>query len=247
MYKVLIADDERLERMAVRQIIENNFSGKCDILEAENGRKALEICNNPDIAILDIKMPGISGLEVARKIKNDYPSCKIIMLTGFTYFTYAKECISIGVVEFLVKPFLEEDIIKTVQQTIQLLEAERQGKETIPDVIENTNTWISVVREYIEENYTKDIYMEEIAKKVGFSPYYFSRMFKQEFTMNFVDYITKLRLEKACMLLSEGNCTVKEVCFKVGYSEPNYFTRVFKKAYGVVPTKYQQDAILAKL
>ncbi len=247
MYKILIADDERLERMAVRQIIENNFNEKCTIVEAENGRKALEVCDNLDIAILDIKMPGISGIEVARKIKSDYPNCKIIMLTGFTYFTYAKECINIGVVEFLVKPFLEEDIIKAVKRTIELLEAETQGYELSKPVEDSQNTWINYVKEYIEENYTKDIYIEDIAKKAGFSPYYFSRMFKQEFSMNFVDYITKLRLEQACVLLSEGKCSVKEVCFKVGYSEPNYFTRVFKKTYGVVPTKYQQDAILAKL
>lgn len=241
MYRVLVADDERLERMAVRQVLDCSFKDVVKIYEAENGRKAMEIMEEHEIhiAILDIKMPGVSGVDVARELSTRYPKCKIIMLTGFAYFIYAKECIRIGVMEFLVKPFLDEELEAVVQKAIALMQDNVIEKNVeIPQ--EESDDWVVQIKRLIEKRYTKEISMEEMANEVGFSTYYFSRMFKQEFGVNFVDYVTSLRLKKACELLQEGNCSVKEVCFKVGYSEPNYFTRVFKKAYGIAPTKFQK-------
>lgn len=246
MYKVLVTDDERLERMAVKQVLEMRFPDEIKVYEAENGRRALEVIEEQEvhIAVLDIKMPGINGIEVARAIRSKYPDCKIIMLTGFAYFTYAKECISIGVMEFLVKPFLDDELETVVKSAMELLSGQSfKPIHTMVEQPEDSDDWVTQVKQSIAKKYTSEISMEEMANEVGFSTYYFSRMFKQEFGVNFVDYVTNLRLKKACELLQEGSCSVKEVCFKVGYSEPNYFTRVFKKAYGIAPTKFQKDNI----
>ncbi len=248
MYKVLISDDERLERMAVRRVLDKSYKGDVQIYETENGRKAIEIIedNEIHIAILDIKMPGVSGIEVARELRARYPHCKIIMLTGFAYFNYARECIKIGVMEFLVKPFLDEELDKTLQQAFASFEEENSNNQLIEEVEEQIesdetdNDWVCQIKSMIQQRYMKEISMEEFASSVGFSTYYFSRMFKQEFGVNFVDYVSDLRLKKACELLREGKCSVKEVCFKVGYSEPTYFARVFKKAYGMTPSQFQR-------
>lgn len=258
MFHILVADDERLERMAVRKTLEEHFPEECEIFEAEHGAKALELLEEmtPHIAILDIKMPGVNGIEVAREIRTRFPGCKMIMLTGYTYFNYAKECISIGVMEFMVKPFRDQDLADHVRRAMTSIQEEthstslykkREIEPNLPSPAEETeSTWVTVVEKNLQENFAQNISMEEIASQVGFSAHYFCRMFKQEFSVNFVDYVADLRLKKACILLENPQTSVKEVCFQVGYSEPNYFSRVFKKAYGVTPSQYQKNAILSK-
>ena len=75
---------------------------------------------------------------------------------------------------------------------------------------------------------------------VNTSPYYFSRIFKEETGKNFVEYLTGVRMERAKELLKEGRCSIKEICCMTGYSEPNYFSRTFKKNMGITPTEYSR-------
>lgn len=280
MFNVLIADDERLERLAMRKNLEEHFPQECHILEAEHGSAALALMeeNLVHIAILDIKMPGINGIEVAREMRNRHPDCKIIMLTGYTYFNYAKECISIGVMEFMVKPFWDQDLADNIRRAMNLiLEKEKaeissvstesadlqeeankanienienienkENKEEIEEIRETEKTWKTVVEKILKEQYGDNLSMEEVASQVGFSGQYFCRMFKQEFSVNFVDYLSDIRMKNACELLKHPDASVKEVCFQVGYSEPNYFSRVFKKVYGVTPSQYQKNARMTK-
>jgi len=108
------------------------------------------------------------------------------------------------------------------------------------------SAWAVHAEDYIQANYSKDITLEDMAAHTGFSIYYFSKLFKQQFQMNFVDYLTKVRIEKAKMMLQEGQASVKEVSSSVGYSEAGYFTRVFKKETGVPPSVYQKSAKMTK-
>lgn len=92
--------------------------------------------------------------------------------------------------------------------------------------------WASRAEDYIQANYSRNITLEDMAGHTGFSIYYFSKLFKQQFQMNFVDYLTKVRIEKAKMMLHDEQASVKEVGRSVGYSEAGYFSRVFKKRQG---------------
>lgn len=93
---------------------------------------------------------------------------------------------------------------------------------------------------YIEQNYTTDISLDGVSREVDVTSYYFSRLFKEELGVNFVEYVTNLRVEKAKQLLKMDSITVKEVCVEVGYSDPNYFSRMFKKHEGISPTEYKE-------
>ncbi|MFD1174993.1 helix-turn-helix domain-containing protein [Paenibacillus puldeungensis] len=94
---------------------------------------------------------------------------------------------------------------------------------------------------FIAQGYKEDISMEQTAEHVNLSPHYFSKLFKQQTGETFIDYITRLRIDKAKALIAEGSLSLKEICYEVGYKDPNYFSRVFKKAMGITPSEYRQQ------
>ena len=106
--------------------------------------------------------------------------------------------------------------------------------------IESTLSTVEKAKEYILDNYSKDISLDDVSKQVNISPYYFSKMFKAELGINFIDYLTDIRMNQAKKLLAAGELSMKEICSAVGYSDPNYFSRTFKKNVGVTPTEYRE-------
>ncbi|SHO45154.1 two component transcriptional regulator, AraC family [Anaerocolumna xylanovorans DSM 12503] len=102
------------------------------------------------------------------------------------------------------------------------------------------NTIIEKANKYMEQYYSREISLEEVAKEVNLSPYYFSRFYKEETGVNFSDRLTEIRMEKAKELLKKDEYTIKDVCYMTGYMEPNYFSKIFKKVTGVTPTEYKR-------
>ncbi|MDP4092885.1 MAG: response regulator [Bacillota bacterium] len=102
------------------------------------------------------------------------------------------------------------------------------------------NHLILKAKEYIDENFNKDITLEDVSREVCISPHYFSKLFKSETNQNFIDYLTSIRMGKAKKYLEDGEYSVKEICYQVGYCDPNYFSRIFKKIVGVTPTEFKE-------
>jgi two-component system response regulator YesN len=99
---------------------------------------------------------------------------------------------------------------------------------------------IAKAKTYIEENYSKDISLDDVSRIVDISSYYFSKLFKEETGENFIEYLTNIRIEKAKKLLQNREISIKNICADTGYSDPNYFSRIFKKQVGVTPTEYRE-------
>ena len=106
---------------------------------------------------------------------------------------------------------------------------------------EHENHLVVKAKDYIIQNYNKDISLDDVSRQLDLSSYYFSKLFKEETGSNFVEYVTSLRIQKAKELLKEDrDCSMKEICSSVGYSDPNYFSRIFKKNEGITPTEYRE-------
>ena len=120
MYTLLIADDEQLERQAVRFIVEQNCPEIRIIGETGDGLSAVRIAadEKPDIIMMDIRMPVMNGLEASLSIRAFMPDTAIIMLTAFDEFSYAKQALLLGAMEYLLKPARPDDIVRTLQATI---------------------------------------------------------------------------------------------------------------------------------
>ncbi|MDD3167924.1 MAG: response regulator [Eubacteriales bacterium] len=96
-------------------------------------------------------------------------------------------------------------------------------------------------KEYIKTNYSKSITLEDVAREINVSPQYLSKLFKEETGENFIDYLTGIRIRIAKSLLEADELSVKEICYSIGYSDPNYFSRTFKKIVGSTPTEYKDE------
>nr|MBQ8253471.1 helix-turn-helix domain-containing protein [Lachnospiraceae bacterium] len=105
---------------------------------------------------------------------------------------------------------------------------------------EQSGSVIDKAKEYIGARYHKDISLDDVSREVDISPYYFSKIFKEETGENFIEYVTNIRIGKAKELLQNSDMSMKEICSAVGYSDPNYFSRTFKKNVGVTPTEYKE-------
>jgi two-component system response regulator YesN len=103
---------------------------------------------------------------------------------------------------------------------------------------EQSMSVVNKARQYIDENYMKELTLDDISRMVNISSYYFSKVFKEETGENFIDYLTKLRIEAAKNLLKTTSKSMKEISAEVGYPDPNYFSRNFKKYTGKTPTDY---------
>lgn len=250
---MLIADDEAIEREAIQFFItQANLDFKL-VAEAVNGIQAVSRAEElmPEIIIMDIKMPGKDGLEAAREIRQFNPFCKIIFLTAFNEFEFAHKAIKVKAEDFIIKPAYSETLIEALTGIIAGLDREnqlaitdkgnRQEENNDSDAVLSSSTALLIERvcSYIDQNYSKGIKLEEMCNMVGFSKYYFSRVFKQYKNMNLIDYITFRRIEKSKEMLKDPCLSIKEISSQVGYNDANYLTAVFKKWEGVSPTEYR--------
>lgn len=246
MYKVLLADDEDLEREALRLFITESKLPIGTILEAATGNETIEISlsEKPDIIVLDINMPGQTGLNALKKIREQKNKSKVIISTAFDRFDYAIQAIQLGVIDFLVKPVSQNVFIESIKKTIESLEEEKKySRPEIPDSdpINNEPAAIQKACEYIQKNYAKKIGLCDIANYCGYSKFHLSRIFKTYKNMTIIDYLIAERLLISKKLLVTTNNSIKHISSEVGFSDPNYFTWTFKKIEGISPIQFREN------
>ncbi len=117
---------------------------------------------------------------------------------------------------------------------------EKACRNVISKREERSNDIIKTAKRYIDEHFDKDISLDDVSRTVNISPYYFSKVFKEESGLNFIEYLTNIRIDKAKYLLGNSDLSIKEICISCGYTDPNYFSRSFKKNVGVTPTEYKE-------
>ncbi|GGG22357.1 response regulator [Paenibacillus abyssi] len=128
MFKILIVDDERIEREGLHAILKNGLPD-VEIEEAPNGKIALTLVGSfrPDLILMDIKMPGLNGLETVERIAAEHPDIRYIMVTAFDTFDYALQAIKLGVKDYLLKPTKAREIVETVGKVLKQIEEERRS------------------------------------------------------------------------------------------------------------------------
>ncbi|GFZ31942.1 hypothetical protein CSC2_24680 [Clostridium zeae] len=147
MVRLLIADDEKYERESIISILSWEFGDKLEVLEARNGREAIEISEQarPDIVITDIKMPGINGLVAIEEIKRSLPNTYFIILTAYDYFDFAVEAVKNNVKEYILKPFGRLELIEKIRKAVSCVDKEKAKRKSEIENAEKLNNLISVM------------------------------------------------------------------------------------------------------
>ncbi|QAT43406.1 response regulator transcription factor [Aminipila luticellarii] len=241
MYKLLIAEDEELERMALKKIIERNFSNINVIKPAKNGEEAVNFAriHMPDILLIDIRMPVKNGIEAHKQIIKFHPAIKTIIITAHSEFVYAQEAIKYNVYDFLLKPVSPDVICSCIQSILSSAEEAAASAHTTETPF--SQEVITQCLKIIELNYLNDLTLSSIAKQVHLSEKYFSRYFKMKTGYTFTQYIQILKINRAKTLLLDTNIPIFRIAMDLKFSDSAYFTKVFFKHEGLTPSQYRQQ------
>ena len=286
-YRILLADDEQIERMALAKRLVKHFGDSLAISEAVNGAEALKVFKREQsqIVLMDISMPEMNGAEAAEQIRGMDEDCIIIFLTAYDDFAYAKRAIVIRALDYLLKPCDEDELVSVIEEAMRLTDRRELKKARdfgmdggkaldgdIPGVrgvsmakipsggaqdmagghgLEDAGTArmalaAETMREYIRNNYMKEISMQDAARMMNYSDAYFCKLFKQCFDQNFTSYLTGFRVNEAKKLLKDRSISVKDVSMQVGYYDSNYFAKVFKRMTGMIPSEYRDSETAQK-
>ncbi len=237
MYRLVIIDDEYYTLEGMREIIDWD---KYDITvsgTASDGLEGMALVNevNADIVIADICMQGMDGLEMIERLRKNGFRGKVIILSGYQTFEYAQRSIDLKVEKYLTKPINPEELEITISKIVDELNEERGGvfMQLTPELFEK-------IKQYVDDNYTKDVRLSALAEQFYCSTPYISKAFKKYTGMNFIDYITKKRIDRAKELLVHSGIPIDEIIGHIGYQDAKHFRMLFKRQEGISPSEYRK-------
>lgn len=263
--RVLIVDDEYYFRQLLIRLVDWEAAGFEVAAEADDGSAALQIIGGQpiDLIITDIEMPNMNGLEFIQKVRKLNSAAKLIFITSYDNFSYAQQAISLGADHYLLKP-VDEDAVEQALRTIRTQltekwEAERYinrlrikagdvqepqaGDARVQKRQSSGTALIGKTIAYVTAHYAEDtLSLQSTASALFVNPSYLSHAFKKETGESFVEYVTNVRLGEAMKLLSQGASEeeapapkIATIARQVGYKDPFYFSKCFKKRYGMTP------------
>ena len=239
--KLLVADDEEVIRRGVAKYIRLHTDRFDKIYEAENGQEAIDLLlkYQPDILLLDVQMPLKNGLDVMKEAERAGLHPIVVILSGYDEFKYAQQALRYGAKEYLLKPARASDILKCLNR----LGDDSLGLEEpcVQEEENGTNQLVKRAKEYIAEHYMENITLSDTAEILGITGGYLSTLFQKSLQCGFIDYLNRVRIERACCYLEQNYFKTYEIAYKVGFRDEKYFSKVFKKVMGMSPKEYRMS------
>ena len=236
MYQLVIVDDERIIAEGIAALFPWEQIG-FEAVSFHDPVKALAYVDEHKVDVLmsDIEMPEIDGIEICRRMQDR--DVKMVLISSHQNYDYFRSAIQYHVDDYILKPINSSDILTCFEKIKMELDQKNhvEEKEKPAGYYEKI---IHTIQNYLNENY-KTATLEEAAVKVNLSQSYLSTVFKEHSGMGFGDWLTMVRMKKACELLEDIQYKSYEIAYFVGYDNSKSFSRAFKNYYGITPTEYR--------
>ncbi len=257
-YSVYLVDNELWAIVYLKEMLAWEEHGFHLIGESTNSVKALEeiLALKPDVVFTDIRMPELTGLQLMQKANEAGTASKFVILSGFAEFSYAQEAVRLGAFDYCLKPLSPDDGNEVLKKLAKVLSEEAQaslphqpdgsaaGAEpaaaaSAPEAPSDNETFNQIVA-YIQDHYQEKLRLKDIAQHFFLSAGYCSVLFSRYLNMTFPEYLTDLRIKKACQLLDTTPDSTEVIAGEVGIEDYFYFNKVFKKLTGMTPRQYRR-------
>ena len=237
--QVVLVDDEIMIREGFKRLFDW-ASHDCEVVgEAADGMEALAQIDHlqPDIVIMDINIPIINGLKVIQTSRMRYPDMAFIIVSGYDDFSYCREALRMRITDYILKPVNYEEFGSCIDH---LKIALYENRKTEEQDAQEERTITGIIR-YMQEHLDKEISLNILADEFHLSSQYISQLFKSEIGVNFLAYLTSIRMERAKKLLLATSLSIGEISEKCGYADYRVFTKAFKKEEGSTPSQYRRN------
>lgn len=243
--RVLLVDDEIMIREGFKRLFDWE-AHDCEVVgEAADGMEALTQIDtlHPDIVIMDINIPIMNGLKVIQLSRMKHPNTAFVIVSGYDDFSYCREALRLQITDYILKPVNYEEFGTCIDNLKISLFEQRVSDAAEPEKQEERT--ITGITRYLQEHLAEEISLSVLAEQFHLNPQYISQLFKSEIGVNFLAYLTNIRMEKAKKLLLATSLSIAEVAEQSGYRDYRVFTKVFKKSEGITPSQYRRDFLEA--
>lgn len=232
---VLLVDDEPLVRSNLRYALGRLTVPTRIVGEADNGEDALAMYHAklPDVIVTDIRMPQMDGLELIERIRRTDQATRIIIVSGYADFEYARRAMGRDVTHYLLKPVKAAELETALVDCASGLRP-KYGEEILSESDQ--------VVAYVQAHHAEPLTLDLLAERFSFHPKYLSSLIKNKVGVGFTDFLVQLRIKQAAELLTRTGLDIKIIAARVGYVDPQYFHRVFKKTTGRTPAQFRREA-----
>jgi AraC-like DNA-binding protein len=226
------------------------------VIQSFKTMEALQLTLNaeePACIFVDFDYPDRRRLAQFAVIKNQFPKVPIVMLTVQHSESLAIWAFRHSALDYLVKPVKDFELINCVERIRNIWKLKESqndrfantNKPPIPHDIPNSSSSLEdrlgPAVFFVQQNFSQSIYSDAMARLCGMSAAHFSRVFKKRYGLTFQEFLLRYRVREGCKLLHGPATNIADIAYSVGFSDPSYFARVFKRFMGSAPSEYSAD------
>jgi YesN/AraC family two-component response regulator len=209
----------------------------------------------PDVVCFDFDFPTKQGLKALQKIKRTHSSLPLLMLTIQHSEALAVWAFRSRVWDYMVKPLAKSEVDRCLCCLVEMLHVKdvlAPRKAAIPASLIPQESRASHARSdapltltpaisYVEKHFQEKISSAQIASLCNLTTFQFSRLFREAYGLTFQEYLMRFRINEACRLLQNPSAQVTDIAFLVGFNDPSYFGKIFKRYTGLTPSRYSSS------
>lgn len=253
MARLMLVDDEMIVTQTLQAALKPILP-ECDIFCINSAPDALRLLRlySFDVVVTDISMPQMDGLELLKEIRKCWPMCYVIVLTAYDSFDYVYQTTKYDNVRFILK--LEEinvitDVIRRALERVK--EKVDVPVDDEPEEITGSENGVKQqlierIRTYIAEHLAESLSLTELAETLHYNSSYLSRVYKQMTGEGLNEYINRVRIAHASVLLDKECIDMEKIANESGFQTAKYFSAIFKRTTGISPIAYHRRAMEKK-